>query len=485
MGPACDVGDNQTRLNARSFLLAEAPTIVNFGSQLSLNPKYWELRCVAAREEHDSFELDFQGAGANLAFDFDKDGVPTGVRGRDNEQFRLTAAFLKFLRPAMFPERRKGNEVQSNDAAPEALEKVCPAFSKLSLTDLTDPEKRSKDAAPCLLNFLNSVRPSAKYPNALRLAVHHKYIANLPIQLVFVTPEEAADAQAVEHHDYARDFQSLNSNDYSSADNPGHTMLFPAGTKLTLVLDRAESELARDAGTTSAADGRAVVEHAVKGIIGKDLPVPYSRALQSGHAAYLVQTDDGRFAMVMGGAMHDARTMEPYKFEKPPVNLTPQERKFRGTTDEFATAFPRYMEKAASAAGLNPKSYDGVTAYLIEAVRTCDGITPEMAQSATTSPIPRVEMEDVRKLGKQYFPCTQPFGIVPEELTRGLPRGVTLGIGPLGAPNPLHGWRDRKAMHVEVLFTSLPGDPRLRGASGLEALFANYGIVAATIAKAQ
>ena len=222
----------------------------------------------------------------------------------------------------------------------------------------------------------------------------------------------------------------------------------------------------------------------MKGIIGKDLPVPYSSGLRSGNAAFLVQTDDGRFAMVMGGAMLDARMMEPYKLEKPPVNLTPQDRNFRGTADEFAAAFPRYMEKAASAAGLNPKSYDRVTAYLIEAVRTCDGITPAMAQAATTSPVPRVEMEDVRKLGKQYLPCTQPFGIVPDELTHGLARGVMLGISPLGAPDLRHPWRDRKAMHVAVLFVPLPGDPRPRGANGLEALFANYGIVAATITKA-
>lgn len=62
-----------------------------------------------------------------------------------------------------------------------------------------------------------------------------------------------------------------------------------------------------------------------------------------------------------------------------------------------------------------------------------------------------------------------------------------LGISPLGAPDPRHEWRDRKTMHiaVAVLFTSLPGDPRPRGANGLEALFVNYGIVAGTIAKAQ
>ena len=477
VGPACDVGDNPTKLNARSFLLAEAGTIVNFGSQISFDPPYWELRCAAARDDTGRFTFDLRGGGANMSFEFESEhGQLTHLEPLHHNQFIAGGLFLKFVRAIMFPERKEGD--QGNHWVRDAFEEGCPAFSKLGPTDFIDPKKIPEDTASCLHNVLTFLQGKTQYPDASRLALHNKYIANLPMQLVFVTPEEAAGKQT---RDYARDFLSLNSDDYSNPDNPGHTMLLPAGTKFTPVLDTAQSALPRASGSTSAADGRAIIDHAVKGAISQNLPVPYSRAARSGNTAILVQIDDGRFAMVMGGALLNTEMAEPYKYEKPPVDRSPQDRMFRGTMGEFAAAFPRYMERAASSAGLDPKSYAKAAEYVIDVVKRCDGITPEMAQSATKSPIPRVEMEDVRNLGTEYIPCSQPVGTVPGELTRGLQRGVTLGIAPLGAQDARHRWRDRKAIHVEVLFTAVPGDPRVRGAIGLEPLFANYGIVAATI----
>jgi hypothetical protein len=378
----------------------------------------------------------------------------------------------------MFPEHRTPNGEEIRNPLAEAIEKVCPVYSEASpATDAT----ALKDSKECLLNVLHIRHDVAVYPRAKKLALHNKYIANHPIQLVFVTPEEAAADEAVKHTDYARAFESLDSEHYFSADNAGHTMLFPAGTKLTPVLDRLESALGRAAGSTTVRDERSVIEHTVKGVIGRDLPVPYSSApsLRSGNAAFLVQIEDGRFAMVMGGAMLNVQMAEPYKFEKAQVPLSVQPRAFQGTVDEFAAAFPGYLERAASAAGLNPGNYGRVAAYLIDVVKTCDGITPEMAQS-TASQFPG-HMEDLRKLGKQYTPCQLTMAAIPQDVKQGLERDVIASITPIGG----RGWADRQWLSVVVQFTPLPGDSRIRGANGFAALFANYGIVSAKITKVQ
>lgn len=381
----------------------------------------------------------------------------------------------------MVDERRK---TEGENPVLKWLEEKCPVTSQVSVTSVLTV---IDDTKQCLVNGISGFPPnpnSAEYPHAPMLALRNKYIANEPIQLVFITPQEAAAEQAGKHNrDYTRAFQSLDREHYFSTANPGHTMLFPAGTKLTPVLDRAESRLARAAGTT-AADGKAVVEYAVKGVIARDLGVPYSNPpLRSGNAAFLVQIDDGRFAMVMGGAFLNTQMVEPYKFQKPPVPLSVQDRRFNGSAEEFAAALPRYMESAASAAGLNPRSYDRITAFLIDAAKTCDGITPDMAQATVATQFGPIAVENLRNLGKQYTPCW--LHGIPDELTQEMPRRVMFSIVPLGAQDVHHQWRDRKAMHVEVLFTPLPSDPRPRGSNGLEALFANYGIVTATITRPQ
>lgn len=74
VGSACDVGDNTIKLDTRSALIANAHWIVPFGSQLSLDPQYWEFRCTAVRDTPDGFEFEFQGGGANLSFVFDNTG---------------------------------------------------------------------------------------------------------------------------------------------------------------------------------------------------------------------------------------------------------------------------------------------------------------------------------------------------------------------------------------------------------------------------
>lgn len=459
----CDVHDDPVALDARSLLYAEAQAIIPFGTMES-GFRYLDLQCVGAR--WDQFELDFQGDGANLTFTFDAHGLPLKVRGRDALQFvwiRVAIAEAKQRKTRLIDAMKKRVQEQGGNLLAETwialLENMSAEFEKKKLDE---PEN-------LLPAFLQTYASSAQYPRAAALALRNKYIANLPIQTVFITPQEAAAEQSGKHKDYAAAFQTLDWKRRYSTDNPGRTRIFPAGTRFTPVLDGPL--------VTNALDSKAVLQHIVKGVIGRDLPVPYSSD-RTGNAAYLVEMDDGVFAMIAAGAMLDPKMMEPYKFEKPPVPLTREERTFRGSIGEFVAALPKFMERAATAAALNPRNYEKVTAFTIETAKACDSITPEMARSVTS----RFGIEDLHTLGKQYEPCQGLTAPIPESAKTWKPdveRSVVVSITPVGG----RGWRDRKWMSVVLQFTPLNGDSRPRGENGMAALFDHYGIVAATITE--
>jgi hypothetical protein len=77
--------------------------------------------------------------------------------------------------------------------------------------------------------------------------------------------------------------------------------------------------------------------------------------------------------------------------------------KFTGTADQFAAAFPGFLQQAAAAAGYDPQAFAKESAFVIDSVRTCAQITPAMGAQAT-SPMPGHRVV-TRMLGQQYAIC--------------------------------------------------------------------------------
>ena len=434
---------------------------------------YEDLRCVGYRTaaQGGGFLLDFQGAGVNVTFTLDAQGHVEKVQGRDPQQFVVMRGAIELAKqlkgPIVDALKEKAAERGKRPLDELAIDLPDKIIDELDERGLLKPEIM----LPAILEF---DRKSAEYPRAATFALHNQYMSNLAFQVVVLTPDQAAAEQAGRHRDYAGAFGTLDWKHPLSALNPGRTRLFPSGTKLTPVLDRAESQLPRASGS-NAIEPRSLAAHLVKGMLSRKVTVPYIAA-DSGNETILVQTDDGQFAMLMSGAITEPKILEPYRFEKPPVPLTHEERLFQGSLEEFVAAFPRFVQKAASAAGLNPQSYEKETAYVIEAVRTCAGITAEMGLRATMPS----RIEDVRRLGPQYGPCQNmitPVSDAVKQWNRDTERGMVASISPRGG----RGWQDRRSISVVVQFTSIKGDPPLRGANGLAALFDAYGVVSAMI----
>jgi len=153
-----------------------------------------------------------------------------------------------------------------------------------------------------------------------------------------------------------------------------------------------------------------------------------------------------------------------------------QQREYRGSVEGFVAAFPEFLQRAASVAGVANGDFSKETAFIIDAVRTCGQITPEMATSvfAVKGTVWRKPdgVEELEKLGPQYEVCNSRNGVgvssrvtgVPEEMSR----GIGLTIHPLGSYNMSNGvarWAEGKGFTVQVFFGQMKGDDRdMRGA---------------------
>jgi hypothetical protein len=73
---------------------------------------------------------------------------------------------------------------------------------------------------------------------------------------------------------------------------------------------------------------------------------------------------------------------------------------FAGSAEEFAAALPGFLQKAAQAAGFDAPAYEKESAFVIDYVRTCAQITPEMAAQATWH-----GQVVTRNIGPQYAIC--------------------------------------------------------------------------------
>ena len=139
---------------------------------------------------------------------------------------------------------------------------------------------------------------------------------------------------------------------------------------------------------------------------------------------------------------------------------------FSGTVDEFAAAFPGFLQRAVLARGLDPRNYEKEAGFIVGAVRTCAQIPPQMV-SSVTDPYRRVHFE---KLGEQYRIC-QHGGNISYQVKQNVDRvnpNVWLSFTPS---------RDRVKAGTSLTVTLMGGQTSDTDATSLP----TWSVVAATI----
>lgn len=146
-------------------------------------------------------------------------------------------------------------------------------------------------------------------------------------------------------------------------------------------------------------------------------------------------------------------------------------RTYAGTVEGFASELPGFIQRATNAIGLRPEDYAKETAFIIEAVRTCARVTPQMYTSLGT----RGRL-DFSQLGAEYKVCN-PRTVVSDSgrpTVRGKPRrGIEMemsGVGNNGRTD------DEKGLLVSISFSVQNADSAYRNIG-----FDNFGIVNAMI----
>jgi hypothetical protein len=144
-------------------------------------------------------------------------------------------------------------------------------------------------------------------------------------------------------------------------------------------------------------------------------------------------------------------------------SLSWPDRQYTGTVEGFATKFPEFFRRALAASGLEVSDVERTISYVIDAVRTCAQITPEMEkEKGAFQPNGRQEWggriggtEALEMLGLQYKVCKK-AGPVPTVSTAGnlsVTRVIDLSIRPVGAR-----WIDGKGFKVQVAFSEVDHD---------------------------
>jgi len=459
----CDDLDQLPAIAARDFLKAEAFEIVLF-ARLENVLRYDEGKCVSFQPTRSGFNLDFRGSGANLTFAFDARGQIASVTPNDAQQFVFSKEPLKYSKEWMIDEIKKEMDERGRNS-----------LGDFSL-DLFKEYLTGRSPAEDLATLLRVEQQMYHHPPAATFAIHNRYLADVPLQVVILSAQEAADIQSGARRDFTQDFRALDWHRPTVAANPGNTKLFPSGTRVTPILDSPEAALLRSSGGSQALDDSTLDAHVAKGVLTADVGIPYAGG-KSGNWAALVELGDGTFGMIAGGALHSKSVLEADHPIKVLVPLTPQERMFKGTVDAFLTALPGFVQRAATAAGLDPHSYDKETAYLLDVVRTCGQITPVMVTSVTD----RIGYPDFKKLGPKYGEYCVSIGSPSDRVktwNKETERGIVYHLLSVGK-SP---WLDGHGFILWASFTQLASDNnRLLGADPFRTLFNDYGIFYATI----
>lgn len=167
---------------------------------------------------------------------------------------------------------------------------------------------------------------------------------------------------------------------------------------------------------------------------------------------------------------------------RPPLeSISLQDRQFNGTADEFAAAFPGFLRRAADVIGVDSRSYQKETDFIVSQIKLCAAVTPEMARKATFGR----GLIALTRLGDEYKVCD---GFGTEDRVRKYQPNVERAIvvfvsGLIGAGERLQKG-DGRPFTVQVTFNQLERDKSdwdwdqnaIRAG-----MFGNYGIVSAKI----
>lgn len=215
----------------------------------------------------------------------------------------------------------------------------------------------------------------------------------------------------------------------------------------------------------------------------------------------LVKLADGRFGLIpsddlsYGYTSWRRRLPDPLQAARPEPSrseLAPSDRRFIGTAEQFAAAFPDFLSRAAADWQLDPQSFAQESAYILDLARTCAEITPEMLDTVRN---PANDDIDLQKLANGRFkkcgsietyaihqPRFQIFDLsslsaafaaknqLPPEAFKD--RGINIG-----GPGRHWGSLDGESFTLRIRFGNLPSDPR----NANQPYPAGYWIVEATI----
>ena len=134
---------------------------------------------------------------------------------------------------------------------------------------------------------------------------------------------------------------------------------------------------------------------------------------------------------------------------------TIESREFKGSSKDFASVLPGFVQRAAQGGGLPPYNYEREISYALGAIETCEEITPQMAQKLPYFPGPEA-ME--RTLGSKYRICGANEANLSLQVRaydgRGSLRGLVIYIAP-AISSAAESW---KRLNVLISLARLPGD---------------------------
>ncbi len=206
----------------------------------------------------------------------------------------------------------------------------------------------------------------------------------------------------------------------------------PANTQFAPIQMRAPDNVERSVGVSPGESGK--------------VSIPVGQGLVD-----LVRLQDGRVGLIATESYNDPSQDPLFKGRWTP--LPSKGEVFEGTAEEFAVALPEYLRRAGlSVSHVEEAMYKKEEAYLINLVRSCAAVTPEMVQSAVIN-----HHGDLSRLDNgRYADCIKIGGDVTTMAGAGSTkekRDLYL-IG----PENLRLAPDGKTIRIDIIFGSLPSD---------------------------
>jgi len=167
---------------------------------------------------------------------------------------------------------------------------------------------------------------------------------------------------------------------------------------------------------------------------------------------YMIPSQKSSCDDIMNDRVHAASTPEPPPPPKTGIDgfkyltaIPRQQRQYSGTAEGFARAFPDFMQRAASASGLNVRNYEKEVAHIVAVAQACAEITPQMARTMTND-------ADFKRWGPKYEDCRSPVNVSlklsPQTFDASRQRGLVLNVSAYG----------QESFPLTVLFSRLSSE---------------------------